>query len=331
VRLDSVRELKQSLAASVVAPLAESPMVRSLGVAAGSVDAAASPRTLALGVAPGATRGDFTLAVRVQKRGLEESSQLETIRRRAKGEIEVRYVGPIIKRAVPWHQRRQRPLLIGNSIAHVKVTAGTLGCFVKLRADGAVHFLSNNHVLAHENRGKKGDEILQPGHFDQGVSPADGVGVLGAFVRLKKIGVNIVDAALGTPTEGLAYDAKKLRGLGSLAGPGNFVVDEGTDVAKIGRTTGLTKGRVTAFEMDNVIVGFDIGLLKFDGQIEIEGADEGPFSRGGDSGSLIVDGGRRAVALLFAGGEVGGSNGKGLTYANPFGTVCDALKIDLVY
>ena len=51
---------------------------------------------------------------------------------------------------------------------------------------------------------------------------------------------------------------------------------------------------------------------------------------GGDSGSVIVVAQtREAIALLFAGGDVGGSNGKGLTYAHPLRTVLDKLKIDL--
>ena len=53
------------------------------------------------------------------------------------------------------------------------------------------------------------------------------------------------------------------------------------------------------------------------------------FSQGGDSGSLIVDADRRAVGLLFAGSDQGGSNGKGLTYANPLRAVLEALKVDL--
>ena len=85
-------------------------------------------------------------------------------------------------------------------------------------------------------------------------------------------------------------------------------VDEGTEVAKLGRTTGLTRGRVTAFELDNVVVGYDLGNLRFDNQIEIKGAGEEAFS---------------------AGGDVGGSNGQGLTYANPLRTDLDKLKIDL--
>ena len=120
-----------------------------------------------------------------------------------------------------------------------------------------------------------------------------------------------------------------LRGLGKLSGLGDAFLDEGTEVAKLGRTTGLTRGRVTAFEMDNVVVGYDIGNVRFDDQVEIEGAGDGPFSDGGDSGSLIVGRDKRGVALLFAGSDQGGAHGQGLTYANPLRAVLDALKVEL--
>jgi hypothetical protein len=155
------------------------------------------------------------------------------------------------------------------------------------------------------------------------------VAVLGEFVRLKKRGSNLVDCALGVIATGISAEKAKLRGAGKLAGLGDTFLDEGTEVAKIGRTTGLTRGRVTAFEMDNVVVGFDLGNLRFDNQVEIEGAGAKPFSDGGDSGSLIFDGDKRGVALLFAGSDQGGANGQGLTYANPLRAVLDALKVDL--
>jgi hypothetical protein len=44
-------------------------------------------------------------------------------------------------------------------------------------------------------------------------------------------------------------------------------------VAKLGRTTGLTRGRVTAFEVDYVVVQCGMGLLRFDGQFEVEGVE----------------------------------------------------------
>lgn len=331
MRLDSVRELKGTLYDSVVAPMATSFVVRSAGLRAQpTTGLAATPPTIALGVTPGKRKNEFTLAVRVQKRGLENSPQLETIRKRAKNEVDVRYVGLITKRAsAPWYQKAARPLKIGASVGHFQITAGTIGGFVRGRGDGPVLILSNNHVLANENRGKKGDPVLQPGGFDGGQNPADKVGELYRFVRLKKTGTNVGDCAVAAIDDGVEYEPQALTGLGRLAGLGDIALSDHSEVRKIGRTTGATRGRVTAFEMSGVMVEFSVGLIRFDDQIEIEGEGES-FSHGGDSGSMILDAELRGVGLLFAGSDQGGSNGKGLTYANPLRSVLDALKVDLV-
>lgn len=331
MNLDSVRELKQSLADRVLPHIETTITARAaFGRSASPIARAAEPPpSMALGVAPDGGKG-FRLAIRVQKRAFQESKEVERITRQAKGEVDVRYVGRVGKRSGPWYQARQRPLLIGSSIGHFKVTAGTIGCFVKPRAGGGVYILSNNHVLANENGGKSGDAIVQPGSLDDGVVPGDIVATLGEFIRLKKRGANFVDCALGKLATGIEFEAARLRGNGKLAGLGDAFLDEGTAVSKIGRTTGLTRGRVTAFEMDNVVVEFGIGYVRFDDQVEIEGAGDRPFSDGGDSGSLIVGKDKRGVALLFAGSDQGGENGQGLTYANPLRAVLDALKVDLV-
>lgn len=329
MNLDSARELKQAIAARLLPRIETTITTRSaFGRAAEPLARAEeAPPSLAVGVAP-AGRG-YKLAVRVQKRAFQESRELDLITKQAKGEVEVRYVGRIAKRAAPWYQQRQRPVVIGCSIGHVAVTAGTLGCFVRPRGGGGLCVLSNNHVLANENRGKRGDAIVQPGSLDGGRSPDDAVATLGDFIQVKKSARNHVDCALGELSGGINAQTTKLRGLGKLAGLGDAFLGEGTEVAKIGRTTGLTRGRVTAFEMDNVVVSYDIGNLRFDDQVEIEGAHAGPFSDGGDSGSLIVSADKGGVALLFAGSDQGGANGQGLTYANPLRTVLDALKVDL--
>jgi hypothetical protein len=293
-------------------------------------EAAGVPATLALGVVP-AGRDEFKLAVRVQQRILENGPQIESILRQARGEVEVRYIGRLTKRAAPpWHQKRNRPLRIGGSVGHFKITAGTIGAFVRTRGEKAPLILSNNHVLANENRAKTGDIILQPGDIDGGQPPEAAVGTLLRVVKLKKTGANPVDCALAAVNEGVKFNRSSLTDIGKLAGVGDVLLDEGSDVAKVGRTTGTTRGRVTAFEMDNVLVNYDLGLIRFDDQIEIEGAEAGPFSQGGDSGSLIVNAARQAVALLFAGGDIGGSNGQGLTYANPIAAVFDALNVELL-
>lgn len=349
MQLDSVRELKAALQKSVVAPLMEpKAMRRTLALAAGPVDS--THRTLALGIARNGTN-DFQLAVRIQRPELQNSAQLDAIRSQANGEVDVRYIGRLIKRArrivtrtagraalvvapavaVPWYQERCRPLRIGASIGHYKITAGTLGCFVKSRADATVMILSNNHVLANENNAKSGDDILQPGQYDGGKRPRDVIGKLADFVKLKAIGANTVDCAVCSIKKTIKCDYQNVGDWGALAGLGPAFLDRGAVVRKTGRTTGPTEGSVTAFEMDNVVITYDLGDVTFNNQIEIEGSGNEAFSAGGDSGSLIVDADLKGIGLLFAGGDHGGSNNKGLTYANPLKDVLDALKVDLLY
>jgi hypothetical protein len=353
MRLESAQQLKQQLLRDILVPLiARASKLRSgaamagfkatsgmagevtpFGVGARPVDTLPHvQRSIALGVAPHSN--GYRLAIRLQRPSLRNSSLVEHVTRRARGEVDMRIVGRIDKRVkkpavLPWYQRNARPLVIGASVGHVKVTAGTLGCFVK-RAS-AVYLLSNNHVLANEDRAKSGDWIIQRARFDGGKHPADDVARLKYWIRLKKNGTNFVDAALGAIEQGIAYDASVLTGLVNgkdrqLAGIGPEFIDEGDVVYKVGRTTGATKGRVTAFDLDNVVINYDIGNLRFDGQIEIEGTGPGPFSDGGDSGSLIVNAGMQAIALLFAGSDSGGRNNMGLTYANPIYRVLKDLK-----
>ena len=177
--------------------------------------------------------------------------------------------------------------------------------------------------------------ILQRAKFDGGKRPADGVARLSHWIRLKRRGSNFVDAAVATLNKGQAHDAQLLRELvggtnRKLKGLGPSFIDEGETVYKVGRTTGATKGRVTAFDLDNVVVNYDVGNLRFDGQIEIEGVGSASFSDGGDSGSLIVSSRMQAVALLFAGSDTGGRNGVGLTYANPIHRVLEELSATLL-
>lgn len=331
MRLDSVRALKAELLAGVTS--AEAADLSAGGVwsmnARRAADVDPVARTLALGISR-PTPGDYRLAVRVQRRGLENTQQVDSIRRKARGEIDFRYVGHVVKQAAPWEQTRKRPLLIGLSVGHYKITAGTLGAFVRLKKGGALRLLSNNHVLADEDRGKKGDAILQPGAYDGGKSPADRIGTLDAAVKLEKTGVNLVDCALAALGPKVTFNAATLTGVGTLSASAAPPVEEIDLVEKLGRTTEHTRGRITAFELDNLVVGYDQGNLRFDGQIEIEGASTEPFSQGGDSGSLIFTSlGHEAAALLFAGGDQGGSNGKGLTFANPIAAVFDQLKVAL--
>lgn len=328
MQLDSARELKERFKSALGSVLASASAVRSLGVRAQSSSSGSEPmRSIALGVTQKGKQ--HQLAVRVQRRSMESHPILEEIKKTAKGEIDLKFVGKILKlETSATLQKKRRPLVIGCSIGHFKITAGTLGCFVKDRKTGEILILSNNHVLANEGLARIGDKILQPGKFDGGTISQHAIGTLKRFVKLKKATANLVDCAVADIKSGINHRNTTLGSFGNLAGLGDDVVP-GEIVHKVGRTTGETTGKVTAFELDNVVVQYDIGNLKFDNQIEIEGSGNNSFSDGGDSGSLIVNDSLQAVALLFAGGDVGGSNGKGLTYANPILTVLNSLKVDL--
>jgi hypothetical protein len=137
-------------------------------------------------------------------------------------------------------------------------------------------------------------------------------------------GGNLIDAAVATLQEGMEVDFDTLPGLGTLDGTRTAPLEGEEVVLKIGRTTGITRGRVSAFEVDDIWVRYDMGIIGFNRQIEIAPLDPSPFSLGGDSGALIVDESFRAVGLLFAGNDVD------VTYANPIQTVLDTFTARLL-
>ena len=190
-----------------------------------------------------------------------------------------------------------------------------------MRLDGRLAVVSNNHVLAASDAGQLGDPVLQPGPADGGVQ-ADRIGTLTAFRRFTVEGVNLVDAAVAVLDDDVDADPGDLPG-GPLTGlvPASDDIDPDDLVEKVGRTTGHTRGRISAVEVDGVAVQYDRAVHTFDDQVEIEGLD-GSFSAGGDSGSVIWRSADRApLGLLFAGSEEGGSQGSGVTFANPLATV----------
>src|SRR5207245_10855161 len=97
----------------------------------------------------------------------------------------------------PIYRRKAPPAMGGLSHGHYALTAETLACLVK--DAGETFILSNNHVLANENRCAEGDPILQPGRFDGGKTDRDVIGRLDTFVAVDPAGTNLVDGALAKP------------------------------------------------------------------------------------------------------------------------------------
>ena len=229
------------------------------------------------------------------------------------------------------HTFRARPAPGGVSVGHTRITAGTLGCLARGRRsprDRRVLILSNNHVLANSNNARFGDSIVQPGPADGGRSPRDRVAILERHVPLRYGGaVNYVDCATAW-----AWPDRVRRDMVYRSGTAlrYFRVSSsirtatrGMLVGKTGRTTQLTVGRVIDLNWRGFVNYGTAGRAFFRDQLVIRGQN-GDFSRGGDSGSLIWtwDSRRNPVGLLFAGGG-------GLTIANKIGRVLSALDINL--
>jgi hypothetical protein len=315
---DSAREVKARLLA-----------VLRTRVGAQRAGAPRRPLWVAVGLAP-VGRGRVRVAVRLEDAA--DRAALPDLGRAAGAEVDVRVIGRVRALRSPDSpadlQGRVRPLRPGLSVAHPTVTAGTLGGFV--RVGGRLAMLSNNHVLAAGNTASLGDPIRQPGPADGG-GDGDRVATLTAFQHLTAETTNQVDAAVATLDDGVEARPADLPG-GALTGPVTLgpEIDPDEPVEKLGRTTGHTRGRITAVEVDGVAVQYDSAVLTFDDQVEIEG-EAGAFSAGGDRGSVIWRSADRApLGLLFAGSTTGGRNGGGVTFANPLGTVLDALGVDWV-
>jgi hypothetical protein len=194
----------------------------------------------------------------------------------------------------PIYQRKVRPAMGGLSIGHYEITAGTLGCLVHDRRER--YILSNNHVLANENRGSEGDPILQPGRFDGGKLERDVLARLVTYVALDPDGLNLVDSALAEPYRPDDVTPDVLN-IGRLKGSREPRLGE--EVRKSGRTSRLTRG-VVEDASATIRVGYSRGSFLFTDQMIVRGTSGG-FSAGGDSGAVIAGSDDKAVGLLFGG------------------------------
>ena len=217
--------------------------------------------------------------------------------------------------------RFDRPVPIGVSTGHPDITAGTIGARVK-DEEGDVYALSNNHVYANENNASIGDNVLQPGPYDGGIDPDDAIGTLFDFEPIKFDGsANTIDAAIALSSGDMLTNTTPSDGYGT---PKSATAEAvlGQRVQKYGRTTSLTKGKITQINA-TVKVGYSSGTAVFVDQIIVE--SKKPVIKGGDSGSLLVtDAGRNPVGLLFA----GNANGK-LAVANDIDEVLTAFGVTI--
>ncbi|MGH9224008.1 MAG: hypothetical protein ACRD2W_09570 [Acidimicrobiales bacterium] len=273
--------------------------------------------------------GQYRVAVRIERESPSQAEFLRRVETETRGEFDVRVVGRLRRlQSRDWGRGRRRPLAIGSSISLATATAGTLGCFARSPGQSSLELLSNNHVIADSNRAKLGAVIVQPGLQDGGKAPDDAVATLSRFLALEPDVPNGADCALGLLADGMPADPVSLpdgRRLEGVAEPASVADLLDLEVFKVGRTTGVTRGRVSVVNLQPRI-WYGPQRLSFAGQLEIDGGGS-RFSGPGDSGSLVVavrEGSAcEAVGLLFAG------SAQGLSYATPMGTLLGTLGVTL--
>ena len=234
----------------------------------------------------------------------------------------------------------------GNQI--VDCCGGTLGSLIQ-NSSGTQYLLSCNHVLARSDQASVGEMIVQPGLIDNNCTPnGEGagttpIGILTAWLPLGSGSTN-ADAAIAqvdsnaVNANGAILELGAMQGNGKLAAAPPGISSTGgkgeagslsLTVAKSGRTTGLTCGRISALDLTVAVDYFkDCAetvpyLTKtYTGQIAIEGRE---FSDAGDSGSLVVDtSNAEPVGLFFAGGVTATGISEGV--ASPAPTVLAELS-----
>ncbi|MET7718412.1 DNA/RNA non-specific endonuclease [Streptomyces sp. NPDC005407] len=205
----------------------------------------------------------------------------------------------------PTRKQRLDPILPGASVGHIDVSAGTIGCIVFDKNDGAPYVLSNWHVL-HGSDGELGEEVVQPGRHDDNRIAQNRLGTL----KRSHLGM-AGDCAVAT-----IEDRRFNREIFEL----DIVPEElgepelGDKVIKSGRTTGVTHGVVRRIEtLARIDYGGNVGLQTI-GCFEIgldpdNPPDNGEISQGGDSGAawMFKKNGRpsKVLAGLHFGGESG--------------------------
>jgi hypothetical protein len=269
-------------------------------------------------------KGDFRLEIRVQRSDMSAHRLAQEIKEQARGEASIEVI-PQIKvppRTEISASNAKTPVLevgkdrlhIGISIGHKEGGAGTLGAILN-KSDGT-YLLSCNHVIALMGKAEKGDDIFHPGNGDGKRLDADRrIAKLRNWVELSKTYPNTIDAAIARISNGWSYDSTRVpvgyqypsegTPIRSVKNIDDIVGIRDKKVCKIGRTTGYTEGVIRAVELERVPVLFPgIGNLIFNNVIELRGQKEDePFSRPGDSGSLVYTADEHyAVGLVFAGG-----------------------------
>ena len=278
--------------------------------------AIAEPLPMGLGIKGGA-RGEWLVAVRLYapEWTKETRAVLATIRKRAHGEVDSQVVGPPLLQAAT--------LRSGTRVGTTNERWGTVGWWVTLfgRESEGPQALTCAHVLARDGAASVDDLVVVPPRKDAAMPTHTIVGTISSVAPLTPPWHHMrVDAATIQPNENAEIDLNV-----GTRGPVSEVLVPGHDeavVVKHGAATGNTLGALTAQKLvvpvRDPLTGATMIFLD---QYEIESTDpSGPFSKQGDSGSLVIEPrSHQGVAMLVAGHGA-------RSYATPLNTILTELN-----
>jgi hypothetical protein len=185
--------------------------------------------------------------------------------------------------------------------------------------------LSCNHVLNPLIATATITHIIQPGADDGGVYPYDFVGYLHDFVPMYPNTPVTVDAAIFSCLQPSIISDKIVDVNITPMSPRDVNWENwGEGVHKVGRTTGLTYGKISEIiatvKVDNYIYQDVFGVTSDTYFPEL---DAYTFAWPGDSGSLVLsDIDDKPLGLVFAGGRIAPASERYVTYC------CKAVNIE---
>ncbi len=277
------------------------------------------------------SKNNYQLELRVQGKDRMAFKKAQAYKEAAKGEANIKIIPEVSlprrkdmrdERASFFHQKRKKDqaivLHIGSSICHKEGGSGTLGAFVN--TDWGIAVLSNSHVLALVDRGARGkDFTYHPTRQDtnEQLRASHRIALLKDYTEFSESDRNTHDSAIALLMEDCEYTHTSNQipvGFG-FADEGRMLEFNSTqslddlllayeDVGKIGRTTGQTFGKITGIDVQDLTLRVPGGKnYVFTNLIEITSDSKKPFTKAGDSGSLVyIDDELYAIGLHFAGG-----------------------------
>jgi hypothetical protein len=199
-----------------------------------------------------------------------------------------------------------------NDLANGYCCGGTLGSLIQV--NGIQYILSNYHVLEADVVGggnnliaSTGSPIIQPGLIDSSCSAANAK-IVGTLVKISSLPNSNVDASIAQVSAGMVQPGGSVLEIGPLSSQ-TIAASLNQAVKKSGRTTGLTRSKVTGLNAtirvtyENECAGTVAFTKTFTGQIVVSNGGR-KFLNSGDSGSVLVEdvtAAPRAVGLLYAG------------------------------